>query len=197
MASIWTPERVEAANALFNLGASASEMSADLSRKFGFSVSRNAIISLWHRKGWTGGKRRLTTQRRDAVPRKAAALAKRERVKIEEAPAPATPPKVRKVQRVVAAAKGFRVINATEQDMRPLRQVAVEPLHLNLLDLQHGQCRYPFGDGPFTFCGCRTVPDSPYCEPHQELCSGKHIISGRAAVEERKRKYARMHRAAA
>lgn len=43
----------------------------------------------------------------------------------------------------------------------------MQPLHLNLLDLQEGQCRWPFGDGPaFTFCGCDVQEGSPYCPAH-------------------------------
>lgn len=45
----------------------------------------------------------------------------------------------------------------------------MKPLHLNLADLEYGQCRFPFGDGPFTFCGCQTYEDSPYCAEHHAL----------------------------
>lgn len=41
-----------------------------------------------------------------------------------------------------------------------------EPLHLDLLDLQDGQCRWPYGEGPFTFCGCRALAGSSYCAAH-------------------------------
>lgn len=42
----------------------------------------------------------------------------------------------------------------------------IEPLHLTLLDLRDGQCRWPYGEGPFTFCGCTTLIGSSYCPTH-------------------------------
>lgn len=44
------------------------------------------------------------------------------------------------------------------------------PLHLTLFDLEEGQCRFPFGDGPFTFCGHLVREDGkPYCAEHYAL----------------------------
>lgn len=45
----------------------------------------------------------------------------------------------------------------------------MDPLHLSLLDLKQGQCRFPFGDRPFTFCGCAALEDKTYCEAHYAL----------------------------
>jgi hypothetical protein len=44
----------------------------------------------------------------------------------------------------------------------------MKPLHLSLLDLEEGQCRFPFGDGPnYTFCGCPVHEEGkPYCAEH-------------------------------
>jgi GcrA cell cycle regulator len=36
----------------------------------------------------------------------------------------------------------------------------------NLLDLAPRDCRWPFGDKPYTFCGCRAVTGLPYCARH-------------------------------
>ena len=44
-----------------------------------------------------------------------------------------------------------------------------EALHLSLIDLEPGQCRFPFGDGPFTFCGHPIVAGS-YCGLHDYIC---------------------------
>lgn len=41
-----------------------------------------------------------------------------------------------------------------------------EPLGLSLLDMEAGQCRWPFGTGPYTFCGCSQAPKSSYCAAH-------------------------------
>jgi hypothetical protein len=54
-----------------------------------------------------------------------------------------------------------------------LRCVEIEPRHLSLVELEHGDCRYPYGgdsDGePITFCGHRRRPGSSYCTPHFHL----------------------------
>lgn len=52
----------------------------------------------------------------------------------------------------------------------PMLAVAdVVPLHVGFDDLKYGQCRYPYGDGPFTFCGCESVEGGSYCLPHKML----------------------------
>ncbi len=38
-----------------------------------------------------------------------------------------------------------------------------------LLDLRQHHCRWPFGDGPFTFCGAMRSWPGPYCPAHQRL----------------------------
>lgn len=169
MAGFWTTEREQAARTLFNLNASASEAAADLSIQFGLSVTRNAVIGLWYRRKWSAPNRQPRF-RPSAVPRRASALAKRERVVIIVPPTHTTE-KVR-IQRLIAASHNtMRVIETTQQTVAPLREVAVEPQNLDLLDLQHGQCRYPFGNGPFRFCGHPVEPGRPYCVPHQALCT--------------------------
>lgn len=49
--------------------------------------------------------------------------------------------------------------------------VEVEPMHLTLIDLERGHCRYVYGDGPFTYCGCPQLDGKPYCGPHFALTS--------------------------
>jgi GcrA cell cycle regulator len=54
-----------------------------------------------------------------------------------------------------------------------LRCVGIEPRHLSLVELEYGDCRYPYGgdsDGEsITFCGHRRRPGSSYCTPHFHL----------------------------
>lgn len=54
-----------------------------------------------------------------------------------------------------------------------------------LLDLASGDCRYPYGNGPFLFCAAAALPESPYCAFHRSVChEGKvrpPIYVGRAA----------------
>lgn len=167
----WTDEREQAARKLFDAGASASEISAELSNQFNTAISRNAVIGMWCRRGWTGSRvKKPAKARQSAAPKRANDLAKRERAAIIVPPTAATE-KVR-IQRLVSAAHGsMRVIESSQQTVALLREVHVEPLNLDLIELQHGQCRYPFGDGPFRFCGHPVEPGRPYCTPHHALCT--------------------------
>lgn len=56
---------------------------------------------------------------------------------------------------------------------RPEVKTTVVPLNIDLDDLKNRQCRYPYGDGPFTFCGHPVRDNSPYCEEHHKICFKK------------------------
>ena len=43
-------------------------------------------------------------------------------------------------------------------------------LHLTLAELKSGQCRFPYGNGPYSFCGLPVCQDSPYCAHHHKVC---------------------------
>jgi GcrA cell cycle regulator len=45
----------------------------------------------------------------------------------------------------------------------------VEPKHLIMADLKSGECHWPFGSGPYTFCGHLAQLSKPYCRAHQAL----------------------------
>ena len=59
------------------------------------------------------------------------------------------------------------------QDLPELRCAEVMPRHLALLELQSGDCRYPYGgdhEGEMmTFCGHPRRPGSSYCPAHFHL----------------------------
>lgn len=48
------------------------------------------------------------------------------------------------------------------------READIVPLHVSLLDLEPSQCRHPYGDGPFTFCG-HPRADKSYCTAHMAI----------------------------
>ena len=54
-----------------------------------------------------------------------------------------------------------------------LRCVGIEPRHLSLVELESGDCRYPYGGDEegeaITFCGHPRRPGSSYCTPHFHL----------------------------
>ena len=54
-----------------------------------------------------------------------------------------------------------------------LRCVGIEPRHLSLVELEKGDCHYPYGGDEegeaITFCGHPRRPGSSYCTPHFHL----------------------------
>ena len=64
----------------------------------------------------------------------------------------------------------------TITNLEALRCVEVEPLGKTLLELGPNECRYPYGDGPYTFCGNPTMGECSYCGPHFGLSArrGRH-----------------------
>lgn len=40
---------------------------------------------------------------------------------------------------------------------------------VTLNDLKQGDCRWPYGDGPFHFCGCECAFGASYCAGHAKL----------------------------
>lgn len=53
-----------------------------------------------------------------------------------------------------------------------IRCAEIEPRHLTIDQLGPRDCRYPYGEGPFTFCGHAQHGDSSYCVSHDRLCHG-------------------------
>lgn len=79
-------------------------------------------------------------------------------------------PKVRRVAVVKPRpVKNADAENSTHNSKHPL-SIVQPPRNLGLMDLTDAACRFPIGDGPFTFCGHDTQPGSPYCSGHHALC---------------------------
>lgn len=59
------------------------------------------------------------------------------------------------------------VAKAKPSRPRPVKPkpVASQPLFKALLELQPGECRWPFGNGPFVFCAVPAA-SGPYCACH-------------------------------
>nr|WP_283826977.1 GcrA family cell cycle regulator [Bradyrhizobium diazoefficiens] len=66
-----------------------------------------------------------------------------------------------------------------------LRCVGVRPRLIALVELEQGDCRYPYGGDEegeeISFCGHPRQPGSSYCAPHAHLTRGPGAASGRTA----------------
>lgn len=107
------------------------------------------------------------------------------RLQVKAPPKMKAPPKPRKRdrERVQTVKPPPRV-----EEIR-LRCAEIEPRHLTLEQLGPGDCRYPFGDGPFTFCG-QTSGDHSYCPGHAQL-TRMHTRSISEAVTEARARHMR------
>ena len=130
--------------ALWRAGKSASVIEEELGRV----ISRNGILGVIHRNGWSGGAGRAHAAGKPR-PKPAARL---ERTK----PAPARPPVL-------------RFVPPSEPPPLPptARMLALEAL-------VPGSCRFPIGEpgrAGFGFCGAdgADFPDRPYCAYHARL----------------------------
>jgi GcrA cell cycle regulator len=88
-----------------------------------------------------------------------------------------SPPKERKRIPPKTAIKYFTRV----EDIR-LRCIEIVPQNVLLLELAPNGCRYPSGEGPFTFCNHHQQPESSYCPAHQALC---HSVARRLTDEEK------------
>ena len=147
--NIWPDEHSEALRDMMPKGRSFAVMADDLNRLFQTNYSRNSVIGRANRMFGPGTKGPSTMTKNP--PRRG--RAKRER----KAPKP--------------------VLTAFSKPPRPspeiikLRCAEVEPRLVSLADLRADECHYPYGSGPYTFCGHNAVEGISYCEPHRLLCT--------------------------
>jgi len=75
---------------------------------------------------------------------------------------------------------------AHRQEIPKLRCAAVEPRHLSLVELEAGDCRYPYGGDEegeaVTFCGRPRHAGSSYCAAHLHLTRNPAAMPQRAVV---------------
>jgi GcrA cell cycle regulator len=131
-------------------GLSGAQIADELNTRFRTTYTRNAVIGKAHRKGLVtrGVSRRKTTNPPGFREKTAAALA---------APAP----------------KPYRVPRPVPPlEQRKLACAAIVPKRLTLEQLESSHCRWPYGDGPFTFCGHPRTELLPYCLDHWHLSRG-------------------------
>ena len=144
----WTDERVKqlcelhAANLTF----------AEIAEAIG--MTRNACIGKAQRIGLPSRAEELTVEQRYAKSQaKLAALRARR----------------------ATAREQRREKRAAHQPQKPYRpkvenDLSDRALHLEFDELESRHCRFPYGDGPFTFCGHQKLANTSYCEAHVAFC---------------------------
>lgn len=75
-----------------------------------------------------------------------------------------------------------RLSIAVREEIKRIRCEAVEPLHVSLFDLNTNNCHWPYGDGPFTFCGHPKF-QGLYCATHYFQSIGSGSAGERSALK--------------
>jgi GcrA cell cycle regulator len=157
--SSWAPEHSEALRQYLARGMSYSQISEAINSKFKTSYSRNATIGRAQRMGLSSPDRAGDPPRH--WPLRPARAKGSQLTKARERHAPEF------IQRIP-------VFEPAE--LPKLRCVEIVPRHLSLIDLEIGDCRYPYGgdaDGEaITFCAHPKQEGSSYCTPHFYLTLG-------------------------
>jgi GcrA cell cycle regulator len=160
----WAPEHSEALREYLARGMSYSEVAGAINARFGTGYSRNAAIGRGKRMGLAG------PDRPDDLPKP---------------PPKARRPRLHKL-RERHAPESMRPLPIFESiETVKLRCVEIDPRHLSLMELERGDCRYPYGGDEegeaITFCGHPRRRGSSYCTPHFHLTRGPGTASERAA----------------
>lgn len=163
----WTAEQDETLKKLYMPTADSRLSAAQIAVEMNCGFTRNAIIGRIHR---------LDLPLRGQV--KAVRKVKK-------------PPKRTPVIRLVRAnwnSTMLRSYEAVEIERAELRCAEIEPRNLSLIELGADECSYPYGDGPFTFCGHPKADDCPYCLPHYALTRKRNRTNSEAVTEARARR---------
>jgi GcrA cell cycle regulator len=151
----WAPEHSEALREYLAKGMSYSEIADAINAKFSTAYSRNAAIGRARRTGLVGPDRPAD------LPRP---------------PPKANAPRLRRLRERHAAERGSPAPVLVSAERVELRCIQIVPRHLSLIDLEAGDCRYPYGGDEegeaITFCGHPQREGSNYCAGHFHLTRG-------------------------
>ena len=160
----WAPEHSDALRECLSRGMSFAEAANTINARFHTAYSRNAALGRAKRMGFVGPAR-------PAAP--------------PWSPQESKPPRLPKIREHHTAAEPKRTVVDPPVRVK-LRCIQIMPRHLPLIDLEAGDCRYPYGgdaDGEaITFCGHPQHEGSSYCIGHFHLTRGPGTASERAAV---------------
>jgi GcrA cell cycle regulator len=181
MQSTWEDAHSVALRELVEKGLSFAEIARSLNQRFGTAYSRNAAIGRARRLGLStpkpaGSSGVFATMRK---PDARKICEKRARILAKPAPGLASPgltaPGLTVPGLNVPGPATPRLSTLARAAVLKLRCVAITPRHLALIDLEPGDCRYPYGGDaegePITFCGHPRREGSSYCASHFHLTS--------------------------
>jgi GcrA cell cycle regulator len=160
----WAPEHSEALREYLAKGMSYAEIADAINAKFKTDYSRNAAIGRAKRTGLAGPDRPNDSPK---------------------PPPRAKEPLLRKLRERYESWRFMPMPVFEPAETVKLRCVEIVPRHLSLVDLEPGDCRYPYGgdeDGEaITFCAHPRRENSSYCAAHFRLTRGPGITPERAA----------------
>ena len=164
----WATAHCDALREHFAKGLSYSQIAGAINAKFGTCYTRNAAL---------GRAKRMGLSRPDRPGDSPAHFPMR--------PPPAKPARLERPRErhVPEFMKPMPVFQRIEQPK--LRCVEIAPRHLSLVELEAGDCRYPYGGDEegetITFCGHPRREGSSYCGPHFHLTRDPEIPLQRAS----------------
>jgi GcrA cell cycle regulator len=193
--STWAPEHSQALREYLAKGMSYSEIADAINSRFGTAYTRCATIGRGRRLGLApppdrpeDGPKRLPKAKtpRLRAPKLTAPRSKAPSLEAPSLEAPsleATSPQ--KLHERTSAELSPPPAALERTEAVTLRCVGITPRLLSLVELEPGDCRYPYGgdkDGEaITFCGHPRLAGSSYCTPHFQLTRGTGTQSERAA----------------
>lgn len=161
----WPSEHSDALCDYFLKGLSYAEIRREINARFGTAYTRNAVVGRAKRLGLAEPERMTSPSIVPSLPGEPG-LHSQPRLAIPGLNLP--PPSALKPANPVK-----------------LRCVGVQPRLIALLQLERGDCRYPYGgdrEGEgISFCGHPRQPGSSYCAPHAHLTRSSGAASGRTA----------------
>jgi GcrA cell cycle regulator len=149
----WPTEHSRALRELHAKGMSYGEITREMNARFGTAYTRNAVLGRGKRMGFVAPE----TTRERQPPRRLLEKAGRAQA------------------RAAAERRPLPILAPPEPRAEPvqLRCVGISPRLISLVDLEPGDCRYPYGGDtdsePIVFCGHPRQAGSCYCTPHFHL----------------------------
>jgi GcrA cell cycle regulator len=172
MQTSWEPKHSDALREYLAKGLPYSEIARRINAAFNTDYTRNATIGRAKRMGLAG----LAETGRSKLPRKPRLLPFRKMRKMNKMSKKLGAAKPRLPRPVLKRAVALK-----------LRCVGIEPRHLSLIELEVGDCRYPYGgdrDGEaITFCGHPRRESSSYCAAHFHLTRNVEAAPERSAIK--------------